>query len=269
MKPTLVILYAQQRLAAWYLAAAQAPARLRIQGQDQLDAATAQTLVSAYADLAARLQDHCVQQIHWLLDPPSRAVWAQSLPMLETFPGTPDWQMLSWPIQAERLGWGQTAPWGLLELIESELLPQLAASSGAAEQLIIEHHSQSERLAAERAALQLENQRLSAQNAALRQVDAERLASYLPALFARVFTVLGAADLALLCGRLEPLNLPNPYPEPSAETLHTLQKNFRALPLALQRQIVGSVSLLPQRRQLQARPEMRDLIHELERANHG
>jgi len=50
MKPTLVILYAQQRLAAWYLAAAQAPARLRIQGQDQLDVSVPPT------HLAARLQ---------------------------------------------------------------------------------------------------------------------------------------------------------------------------------------------------------------------
>lgn len=69
-----------------------------------------------------------------------------------------------------------------------------------------------------------ENESMRSQNAALQQVDTERLASFLPALFPRVFTVLGAADLALLCGRVEPLAIPNPYPEPSEEALRTLQK---------------------------------------------
>lgn len=127
-----------------------------------------------------------------------------------------------------------------------------------------EHQSESERLAAERSHLRRENQRLQAQNAALQQVDAEQLLRFLPALFSRVFTILGAVDLALLCGRVEPLSIPNPYPEPSEETLRTLQKHFRALPRELQARIVRFVAHLPQRQKLAPRPEMRELISELE-----
>ena len=127
-----------------------------------------------------------------------------------------------------------------------------------------EHHSETERLAAERAALAQENDHLRTQNTALQQVDAERLASFLPALFPRVFTVLGPTDLALLCGRATPLSIPNPYPEPSEETLRTLQRRFHALPHELQKQIVGFVAPLPQRQKLQPRPEMRELVQSLE-----
>jgi len=62
-----------------------------------------------------------------------------------------------------------------------------------------------------------------------------------------------------------PLAIPNPFPEPSEETLRTLQNDFRALPRHLQQQIVGFVARLPQRQKLQPRPEMRDLLYELER----
>ena len=80
-----------------------------------------------------------------------------------------------------------------------------------------------------------------------------------------MFTVLGAADLALLCGRVDPLSIPNPYPEPSEETLRVLQRDFRALPRQAQREIVGLIERLPQRQKLQPRPEMRELLFELER----
>lgn len=109
-----------------------------------------------------------------------------------------------------------------------------------------------------------QNERLRAQNEALRQVDGERLLTYLPALFPRVFTELSGADLALLTGRVEPYPIPNPYPEPSPETLHTLQRGFRALPREHQREIVGFIAHLPQRQQLRPRPEMQDLVRELE-----
>ena len=47
------------------------------------------------------------------------------------------------------------------------------------------------------------------------------------------------------------------------ETLRTLQKRFRVLPLAVQKQIVGFVTSLPQSQKLQSRPEMRELVEEL------
>ena len=127
-----------------------------------------------------------------------------------------------------------------------------------------EHQTQSEQLLAERTRLQQENEQLRSQNAALHSVDAEKLLSFLPALFPRVFTVLGATDLALLSGRVEPLSIGSPYDEPSAEALYTLQKRFRALPQQRQKEIVGFVAHLPQRQKLQPRPEMRKLVNELE-----
>ncbi|AKU11339.1 hypothetical protein AzCIB_1437 [Azoarcus sp. CIB] len=127
-----------------------------------------------------------------------------------------------------------------------------------------DHASLTGQLQAERAQLQRENDTLRAQNEALRRVDAERLIVYLPALFPRIFTEIGGQDLALLTGRPEPYALPNPYPEPSPEVLHTMQRDFRALPPELQRQIVGFIARLPQRQKLKPRPEMRELVLDLE-----
>lgn len=273
MNPTLVILCVENCLAAWYFAPSSIPKRLNINGQQQLDCSTPETLASACADLAERVRDEGLSagHVHWLIDTSGRALWADSLPQQLEFPGSPIWQLLAWEWIAERLGLNDATPWMMPDWIESQLLPWLVIADDAAERrhmqeaLAREHRSESERLVGERAELEIENKRLREQNAALQQVDVERLASFLPALFPRVFTVLGANDLAQLCGRIEPLPIPNPYPEPSEETLRVLQKDFRALPLKLQRQIVGFVSRLPQRQKLHARPEMRELLHELER----
>lgn len=272
MKPTLVIICFDNRLAAWYLAALSPPKRLKVQGQDCLDLSTPQALASAYADLTERLQDEAIGQIHWLLDQRGQALWTEWLPLREDFPGSPLWQVLAWEWLAERFGLSGVIPWAVSDFLESELLPWLLAADDAAERqqmkdaLAREHDSESDRLATERVKLQHENMVLREQNAALRQVDTERLLTYLPAIFPRVFTILGAADLAQLCGRVEPLAIPNPYPEPSEETLRILQKHFIALPHNLQRQIVSFVARLPQRQKLTVRPEMRELMHELERS---
>lgn len=93
------------------------------------------------------------------------------------------------------------------------------------------------------------------------QVDCERLLTYLPALYRRAFTVIGPVDLAMLCGRVEPFNIPSPYPEPSAETLHQLQRQFLALPLEKQQEIVGFTSRLPKR--LELRREMQENVDRL------
>jgi hypothetical protein len=93
------------------------------------------------------------------------------------------------------------------------------------------------------------------------QVDCERLLTYLPALYRRAFTVIGPVDLAMLCGRVEPFNIPSPYPEPSDETLHQLQRQFLALPLEKQLEIVGFTSRLP--KQLELRREMQETVDRL------
>jgi len=270
MKPALLILLVDQKVAAWCLDPSAAPRRLPIQGQAQLGVCTAEALIGAYKDLAERLLDVPVDKIHWLVDHQGRTLCGEHWPRGDGFPVLTAWQLLAWEWLAERFGLSDTSPWNCPEFIESDLLPWLLIADDATERrqmqeaLAREHRSASERLADQRLLLEEENQRLREQNSALRQVDAERLVSYLPALFPRVFTVLGAGDLALLCGKVEPLQIPNPFPEPSEEALHKLQRAFRALPRNYQRQIVGLVSEWLQRKQLKPRPEMRDLLDELE-----
>jgi len=271
--PSLVILGLQNRLAAWYLVPPAAPRRLLVHGEQSPRLGTPEALVSAYQDIAGRLQGegHNPGAVHWLLDEAARRLWTQAQPQ----PNPPPlqavvWQSICWEWLVPRFGLDVAQPWGAIGMFEREVLPWLVTANDAAERRQMQqarerqHLGETERLAAERGLLQQENQHLRAQNAALQRADAEQLVSFLPALFGRVFTVLGAADLALLCGRIEPLTIPNPYPEPSEETLRAMQKNFCALPPALQQQIVGFVARLPQRQKLQPRPEMRELIHELE-----
>jgi hypothetical protein len=95
----------------------------------------------------------------------------------------------------------------------------------------------------------------------INQVDCERLLTYLPALYRRVFTVIGPVDLAMLCGRVEPFNIPSPYPEPSDETLRQLQRQFLALPLEKQLEIIGFSSRLSLR--LEVRREMQEIVFRL------
>ncbi|MEF3193609.1 MAG: hypothetical protein K6346_05315, partial [Halothiobacillaceae bacterium] len=244
-----------------------------LHGQNRLEIRDADGLKAACEDVAERLRGdgQGLVQVHCLADAKGRPLCCAALSGAEIeFPGRPAWQIMAWEWLAARFGWGEASPWDSELQLKNQLMPWLFSAEEAAERqrmyqtLAREHASEMERLAAERDALERENRRLSERNAALQQVDAERLVTFLPALYAHVFTVLGAADLALLCGRVEPLPIPNPYPEPSDETLHTLQKGFRALPRALQKQIVGFVARLPQRQKLQPRPEMRELVRELE-----
>lgn len=263
-QPHLVLLLNNQ-LKAWLLNQGIAPTPLLIQGEKQLPINSAEALQAAYADIGERLHGDGITPAYtnWLCCSSAQPLLVQALSRMAQ---PPAWQILCWSWLAERFDLPDQAPdqallevfaWLLSRDIELERQQMVAA-------LARDHHTVSERLAAERQQLQRENEQLRASNAALQQLDKERLATYLPALFPRVFTILGATDLSLLCGRVEPLQLPNPYPEPSAEALHQLQRQFRALPLSVQKQIVQFVAALPHRHKLQARPEMRRLIQELE-----
>ncbi len=110
--------------------------------------------------------------------------------------------------------------------------------------------------------LQRKIAKLEARFAALHPADGELLLTFLPALYAQAYTVLGGVDLALLVGRVEPFAIPSPYPEPSSEALHRKQRDFLALPRDTQRQIIQLVSGTTKK--LRPRPEMRKLIQELE-----
>lgn len=262
----LMALLHSQQLSAWLAFPGLPPQALQIKGELRLKLRDALSLASAHEDLTKRLRDDGlhITQTHWVADEQGRQ-WcaAQSLA---------SWQ-LPWEWLAQRFGMGSTSPWDMSdvqdETWQAQILPWLIRVDDAALRQSLqrsresEHASERERLALERAALERENEHLRAQNTALQQVDAERLASFLPALYPRVFTAIGPADLALLCGRVEPLALPNPYPEPVEETLRTLQKRFRALPPALQKQIARFMADLPQGQKLPLRPEMRELVEEL------
>lgn len=266
---TLVTLLHGECLGAWKLARDCLPQRLAVHGEQLLKVDDIRGLDHACEDIDERLRgDGCgIVEWHWLADEAGRRLLASSKVLHQRH-----WrQVLDWQWLAERFALSDAAPRDLSTILEGELLPWLLAADADEEHrqqqqaLQREHETESERLAAERIQLKQENERLRAQNTALRQVDAELLVSFLPALFPRVFTVVGATDLALLCGRIEPLGILNPYPEPSEETLRTLQRRFRALPQELQAQIVQFVSRLPHRHRLQPRPEVRDLVNELER----
>lgn len=245
-----------------------------IYGDIEYKISNAKSITAALDDLDKRIKSNNQQLsfLYWLVDKPSSPVWqlASNTNDYQQFITNTAWQYLSWEWLSTRFN----SKNGITDkaLIE-QVIPWLVSVDDAVEQeqmqkaLEQEHESESERLAAERATLRVQNEQLKAENAALRQVDKELLVTFLPALFARVFTILGAADLALLCGSVQPLNIPSPFPEPSTEALRVLQKKFRSLPQAAQFEVVQLVQHLPHRQRLNVRPEMRELVSELESAN--
>lgn len=265
---TVVLCLVQNTLRAWEVAPAMPARLLLLHGETCITVKDSdEKLCSAWHDLMARLHDEgCLpSHAHWLLDNAGKTQWLNAVRHDSTLI-QPSWQVLEWEWLATRFGLAANA----YQQVEDEVLPWLMSMSTVSEQqqqkraLVRAHEDEATRLAAERQQLQQANERLRAQNTALQRVDAEHLLSYLPALYPRVFTHLGAVDLAALCGKLEPFDIPNPYPEPSTETLVTLQKRFRSLPRDWQLQVVRFMASLPQRQKLSPRPEMRALVSELE-----
>lgn len=274
MQQHLILMLHAGELAAWHADVGSAPRSLPLQGQERLPISSTDALAAACNDVIERLHGEAIAPalVHCLADEGGRQLWCQlwGQNRIELPQRTP-WQLLAWEWLAPRWGWDSHWPAHTIgPMLEQTIVPWLLTQDDAAERHNLymarthEHASATERLAAERAALTRDNEHLRAQNAALQQVDAENLLRFLPALYPRVFTELGAVELALLCGRVEPLNIPNPYPEPPEATLRTLQKDFRALPPPIQKQITGLIARLPQRQKLQPRPEMRALIQQLE-----
>lgn len=264
----------QNQLSAWLIKSAHAPRAIPIHGEDGVRINRAEALLEASTDVTARLQGEGTSfpVTHWLLDHEGFRHWESVVTHLRQLnPSDCHLQALSWEWLAARFGLEEKSEAADKHTLTQLIFPWLISADDAAERqqmqeaLAREHDSESTRLAAERVLLQQENERLRAMNTALQQVDAENLVRFLPALYPRIFTVLGAADLALLCGRVEPLAIENPYPEPSEETLRILQKDFRNLPAHLQQQIVDFVKRLPQRQKLNPRAEMREMVSDFER----
>lgn len=263
----LFFIYHSGELAAWSVTPHKTISRLLISGEEVFKISSPFALGEAHKDALARLRSQGTTPdfVHYIVTNQSAEALLKNNLLTQETP----WQILNWEWLSQRFAIAQ-APLADTSVLESQVLPWLITANKAKERetmqqaLNKEHQNQAEQLAQERAELQQQNEQLRSQNAALQNIDAENLVRFLPALFARVFTVLGAADLALLCGKVEPLAIRNPYPEPSDETLHVLQKDFRSLPKTLQKQIVGLVARLPQRKNLKARSEMRSLVAELE-----
>lgn len=257
-------------ISAWHLIVGKSPKNILIQGEASFSITSAAEITSALLDIRDNIEGLgiSIDRYHWLADQDARQQLTDPRYLTDLLGARFDWQLISLDWLAVRFG--RKAADLTLHFIEQELLPWLITADDAAERqqmkntLEFEHASESERLLNERIVMEQENRRLQEQNAALRQVDKERLATYLPALFSRIFTVLGTTDLALLCGSLESLNIPNPFPEPSTEALRVLQRQFRSLPQSAQLEIIQFVQKLPHRQRLTVRPEMRELISELE-----
>ncbi|NLW06007.1 MAG: hypothetical protein GX029_12415 [Pseudomonadaceae bacterium] len=268
----LFFVYYSGQLAAWSVSLPKAINHLMLSGEEILKINSEHGLIEGSKDAFARLRSNGEKAdlVHWVIsNQEQESLLKSKLLNQDTDQETFNWQVISWEWVSDRLGIDQS-PWQNVALLESQVFPWLATANKANERkkmqdaLNSEHQTKAGVLVEERASLEQQNELLRSQNAALQSVDTENLVRFLPALFPRVFTVLGAVDLALLCGRVEPLAIRNPYPEPSEETLHVLQKDFRNLPKHLQKQIVALVARLPQRKDLRPRAEMRNLVTELE-----
>lgn len=266
----LVLIVNNENISAWHLAIEKKPQNIPVHGEVFFSIASAEDIHSALLDIKDNIngRDLGIDRYHWLVDRHAHQKLIDSRHVVDFLGVGLNCQLISLEWLAARFGHKEADLTS--HIVEQVLLPWFFTVDDVGERkqmtdaLEQEHASKSERLRNERIAMEQENSRLKDQNAALRQVDKERLVTYLPALFNRVFTILGAADLALLCGSVEPLNIPNPYPEPSTEALRVLQRQFRNLPQHAQLEIVQLVQSLPHRQRLTVRPEMRELIYELE-----
>lgn len=273
MQSAIIFIGVQKKLAAWHIKSLSTPKRQMLQGDAYLPITAPDNLVGALRDIEDRLKgdDSSYEVVHWILDQNMGQIWQKALPELQADQkGKTLTQLVSWEWIKARLGL-HGDPFAIENtMLQKKLVPWLVSVDDAVERkqmqeaLQQEHDNESQRLAQERARLEHENLQLREMNQALQQIELENLVRFLPALFPRIFKEIGAHDLALLCGHIEPANIPNPYPEPSEETIYVLQKDFRILPRRLQKQIVEFVVRLPQRQKIKPRPEMRDLIFDLE-----
>ncbi|MGL5040158.1 MAG: hypothetical protein ACRC6D_08610 [Aeromonas sp.] len=274
---TLVVLLLQHHLAAWQAALQQPLQDLPIEGEKNWlpTGENASILPQSLADLDERLASRLPLVL--VYDAASQPMLEGALAQLVTqLKGRP-WQVLCYEQLQARVGSApHHADLPSRDWLAQHLLPLLLASDDVNEREHIQaatrelHTTLSEQMQAERQKLERENVRLKNRLSALQTIEAEHLITYLPALFARVFSLVSGRDLALLTGRVEPYNLPNPYPEPCPKTLHVLQRDFIALPREIQQQIVDFIAKMPQRGELEPRFELRELILDLEKESpHG
>ncbi|MCG5525882.1 hypothetical protein LRB11_13220 [Ectothiorhodospira haloalkaliphila] len=269
---TLVIAVCSGRSGIWHIQTNGLNTLHPIKGEDKPLASQPGFLVEALEEALERTCLTDTASVQWVVDVGGAALFAKAIEKekLAEKLGQHHWQVLAWSCLNDRFALSAPDPWACETTWHSEVLPWLACAQARkldqqiTEALHREYQDRRTELDAELDRLRVENQTLARKNAALQRVDVEVLLAYLPALYEKVFGVLGATDLALLCGKIEPPSLLNPYPEPSPETLYVKQQDFRALPRARQHEIVAFIHRLPQRQRLSVRPEMRLLVQEVE-----
>ena len=268
----LVFLLLEKKFEAWVVHPEGGRCQQKMNGDERTSVNSAADILDAYRDLVSRSRngDNCYSIVHWIADEQGRKMLVD-FKCYGTISTT--WQILAWEWLQRRFGLDMNngSPWDSMDHISGVLFPWMVAVDASEEReqmleaLNSEHLSESAKLAAERNELKKANQKLREQNRALQNIDAESMVRFLPALFPRVFTAIGASDLALLCGRVEPFVIPNPFPEPSEETLDVLQHDFRLLPREKQEQIIEFMMRAPQLNKLKPRQEVRDIVNELKR----
>ncbi|MFM2345578.1 MAG: hypothetical protein RL654_331 [Pseudomonadota bacterium] len=181
------------------------------------------------------------------------------------------WQVLRWEPLRDRAGTLSGAlasePLPSDEWLMGTLLPVLESTlhyrddTQAAERARVErqHVDTLESLQAERLRLQADLNAMRDQRAALQRPSVEALVTYLPAIYRRVFGIISPSDLALLGGETSVPQIASPWPEPSPDTLLTLQRQIHRLPMLEQDRLRDFCSRLAHK--LEARAEMRDWLH--------
>lgn len=182
------------------------------------------------------------------------------------------WQVLRWEPLRDRAGTlaGALAsePLPSDEWLMGALLPVLESTfhyrddAQAAERARAErqHVETLESLRAERLRLQNDLIAMQDQLAAQQRPTVDVLLTYLPAIYRHVFGVISPHDLALLAGSLQVPQIPSPWPEPSLDTLQSLQARLCKLPAQDRDRLREFCQRLPHK--LDVRPEMRDWLRD-------
>lgn len=248
--------------------------RCSVLGEDWYPLTTRASLNDVLDDLSRRedrangLQDF---ELNLLYTAPTLLQLSEVVPKLAEL-GCTRWQILRWePLRDRAARLSGQAPTAALppdDWLTQHLLPVLESSlerNTVAPPAKPGVELQSDEIAikplrAERRQLEAERAAIQAQMVAMQLPSMEQLISYLPAIYRNPFVSIAPHDLALLAGRLQLPSIASPWPEPSADTLLTLQTRLRRLPASESERLREFCRQLPHR--LDLRPEMRAWLGE-------
>lgn len=246
--------------------------RVALSGEDWYALTTSSGLSTALSELdaaPARGPRWSSLEVHLFYSAAAMQQLAEGLPKLVEL-GCSRWQVLRWEpwrARCERLsGLECAAPLPSEDWLAQQLLPLLESTleldapppaSTRPEPSVADDPAQLQRA---RIGLQEELEAMRALVAALQQPTLEQLISYLPAVYRNPFVSIAPHDLALLAGQLHVPQIASPWPEPSTDTLLTLQNRLRRLPQGEAERLRHFCRQLPHR--LDVRAEMRAWLGE-------